>query len=61
MGRRNMKDISKKINDIKVVEYIYQLKISKCIKDNKLDNKELIKKVEYMLDIKEDIIKKISK
>lgn len=56
-----MKDISEKFNDIAIVEYIYQLKVSKCIKDNKMEKKDLIKKVEKLIDTKEQIIKKISK
>lgn len=57
-----MKDnISKKINDVELIEYIYQLKISKCIKENKLDSKQFIRKIERIIDTRESIIKTISK
>ena len=55
-----MNNISKKINDIEIIEYMYQLKISKYIKENnKSKNKELINKIEKMRDTKEQIIKRI--
>ena len=39
------------MNNIEIVEYIMQQKIANFIKENRnLDNKELIKKIEKMLD-----------
>lgn len=39
---------------IEVIEYITQLKISNCIKENRhLDKKEIVKKIEDILEEKE--------
>ena len=41
-----MDNISKKNNDIAIIEYVHQLKVSKIIKENKFKNKVLIAKIE---------------
>ena len=57
-----MKDISRKINEIEIIEYIYQLKISRYIKENnKKYKKKKTAKIEKMIDTKEHIIKSIGK
>ncbi len=57
-----MKDISRKINEIEIIEYIYQLKVSRYIKENSKEyKKELTAKIEKMIDTKEHIIKSIGK
>lgn len=57
-----MKDISRKINEIEIIEYMYQLKVSRYIKGNSKEHKkELTAKIEKMIDTKEHIIKSISK
>ena len=46
------------MNNIEIVEYIMQQKIANFIKKNRnLDNKELIKNIEKMLDSKEKMYK----
>lgn len=46
------------MNNIEIVEYIMQQKIANFIKENRnLDNKELIKNIEKMLDSKEEMYK----
>ena len=46
------------MNNIEIVEYIIKKKIANYIKKNRnLDNKELIKNIEKMLDSKEEMYK----
>ena len=53
--------ISKKINNLEIIEYIYQLNVAKIIKDKKLERKQLIKKIEELIETKESVTNKISK
>lgn len=46
------------MNNIEIVEYIMQQKIANFIKENRnSDNKKLIKNIEKMLDLKEEMYK----
>lgn len=46
-------------DDISVIEYIYQLNVSKLIKDNKHKNKELVTEVKKIIRRKEKRLEKI--
>ena len=46
-------------DDISVIEYIYQLNVSKLIKDNKHNNKELVTEVKKIIRRKEKRLEKI--
>ena len=46
-------------DDISVIEYIYQLNVSKLIKDNKHNNKELVTEVKKIIRRKEKRLEKM--
>lgn len=48
-------------NDISIIEYIYQLNVSKLIKNNQQKNKKLVMEVEKMIKRKEERLEKICK
>ena len=48
-------------NDISIIEYIYQLNVSKLIKNNQQKNKKLVTEIEKMIKRKEERLEKIYK
>lgn len=53
--------ISEEISNIEMIEYEYQLEVSRCIRNNKLNKIDLVKKVENLINIQEEKIKKDGK
>lgn len=47
----------KNIKDIYVVECIYQLKVSKLIRERNYEKKELVTEVKKLIERKEELIK----
>ena len=45
-------------NDISIIEYIYQLNVSKLIKNNQQKNKKLVMEGEKIIKRKEERLKK---
>ena len=48
-----------KINNVAVVEYMYQFNVAKCIKNGNLDDLELKEKIKDFMIYKEKMIEEI--
>lgn len=54
-----MNEFSNKVNEIAIIEYMYQFNVAKCIKSGKLNDEELKEKVKDFMNTKEKMIKEI--
>ena len=54
-----MNEFSNKINEIAIIEYMYQFNVAKCIKNGNLDDLELKEKIKDFMINKEKMIEEI--